>query len=77
MGPTHNYEDKPHRSITLYRWCFERIDQDGPDWRPYDENVLTFLPPIYNDQDHRSIYHYRGPLIFFWIVEWHYLAQVA
>lgn len=38
---------------------------------------MDLLPPICNSDSHLGLCHYVGPLICFWIVEWHAPERVA
>jgi hypothetical protein len=63
----------------IFRYRFEEMDQDDPVWWPYDEDEedMNLLPPICREDVHQQLSLYNGPLIFFWIVEWHTPERVA
>ncbi|KAJ3700723.1 hypothetical protein LUZ61_004428 [Rhynchospora tenuis] len=64
----HHFGDVPRGSVAAYRRQFEELRQGEVNWTPY-EDLEDQLPELCRAPNNKELFFYKGPLIWFWIVE--------
>ena len=74
----HEYKNQPHGKpvgIRLVRGQIQSMGDMQVNWTPYQELYSAGRLPQ-TVEDDSSLWLYRGPLVCFWIVEFHYPDRV-
>jgi len=76
-GSDHNHEVKA-LGISYVRGQLQMLRDANIDWFPYRAFYRgSLLSRLTLDPEQRRLWYYRGPVVCFWIVEYHYPDRVS